>query len=308
MTFYLRFCAPCILLLSFGCGASSAQQGSSPSGSLHERIKDLARALQDNPRLQNLSELQRLERVEFVIGNTLFALLHEMGHLIVAEMRLPILGREEDAVDTYAALRLLKIGTRFSEHALAEASKNWFLNARRDQATGAKPIYYGEHSLSQQRAYRIVCLMVGSDPVKFKGLADGIKVPQQRQQTCQKDYALASSSWDMVLKPHWRVPDHPQTQINVVYSEPPSHLAGFARSFRAIRMLEAVAQRSAADFAWPAPFTLEMRSCGGPEAAWSEQTRILRVCYELAFDFAELYRAYVPTTTSSNPKEKRKVK
>jgi Putative metallopeptidase len=295
-------------LLLLGGGAAFAQQASSSSPSFHERVRELASALQNSPRLKKLSEQQRLERVEFVVGNTLFTLLHEMGHVLIAEMKLPILGREEDAADTYAALRMLKIGTPFSEHIVGEASKNWFLIARRDQETGAKPIYYGEHSLSQQRAYQIVCLMVGSDRAKFKGVADGIKMPQERQESCQKDYAKASWSWDTVLKPHLRLPDQPQKKINVVYSDAPGPLAGFARSFRSVRMLEGVAQRSSADYAWPAPFTLEMRSCGGPEAAWSEETRILRVCYELAFDFAELYGAYVPAASIASSKQKRKLK
>ena len=66
-------------------------------------------------------------------------------------------------------------------------------------------------------------------------------------------------------------------------------------------MLEAVAQRSAAEFAWPAPFTIEMRSCGRPDAAWSEENRTLRICYELAFDFAQLYEAYVAEAASPPP-------
>src|SRR5436190_2365921 len=145
--------------LLLGCGAGSAQQASSGLPSFRERVEEVGRALlKDSPRLKNLSEQQRIERVEFVIGNTLFALLHEIAHVIITEMKLPVLGREEDAADTIAALRMLKIGTDFSQLALAEASKNWFLNARRDQETGAKPLYYGEHSLSQQRAYQIVCL------------------------------------------------------------------------------------------------------------------------------------------------------
>jgi hypothetical protein len=299
-------CAAIGLLL--GCGASAAQPASSGLSPFHERVKEVADSLKNSPRFKNVSEQQRMERVEFVIGNTLFALLHEMGHLSIAEMRLPVLGREEDAADMYAALRMLNIGTSFSQHALAEASKNWFLNARRDRATGAKPIYYGEHSINQQRAYQIVCLMVGSDPAKFKGLADRIKMPQERQESCQKDYVKTSWSWDTALKPHLRVPDQPQTKIDVVYSDAPPPLAGFAQSFRAVRMLETVAQRSGEDYAWPAPFTLEMRSCGRPEAAWSEETRILRVCYELAFDFAELYRAYVPEALGPSPRQKRKLK
>jgi hypothetical protein len=75
--------------------------------------------------------------------------------------------------------------------------------------------------------------------------------------------------------------------------------------------LETVAQAAAADFAWPAPFTMEMQSCGRSDAAWADKTRTVRVCYELAFDFVQLYRAYVaaaPTPASASPKRNRKSK
>jgi hypothetical protein len=35
--------------------------------------------------------------VEFVAGNMLFVLLHELGHAAITEMGLPVLGRMEDA-------------------------------------------------------------------------------------------------------------------------------------------------------------------------------------------------------------------
>ena len=281
-----------ISLSLVGCGAAFAQSAPPAPSTLQERIKDLALSLQNNPRLKDLSEQQRLDRVEFVTGNTLFALLHEMGHVAIDEMKLPVLGREEDEADAFATLRMLRIGTGFSQHVLTDAAKNWFLSARRDQETGAQPVYYGEHTMSQERAYQVVCLMVGSDPSKFKSLADEAQMPPERQESCRKDYGKVSRSWEAVLDPHRRAPDQPQTTIYVVYSDASEDLAVFAQSFRALRMLETVAQRSAADFAWPTPFTLEMRSCGRPDAAWSEETRTLRICYELAFDFAELYGAY----------------
>jgi hypothetical protein len=68
-----------------------------------------------------------------------------MGHVAIDEMKLPVLGREEDEADAFATLRLLKIGSDFSQRVLAEASKNRFLAGRRDQETGAEPVYYGEH-------------------------------------------------------------------------------------------------------------------------------------------------------------------
>src|SRR5712672_1894322 len=64
---------------------------SAPSGSpsFQERIREVARALQNQPSLKDLSEQQRIDRVEFVVGNTLFILLHELGHVHFSEMHLP---------------------------------------------------------------------------------------------------------------------------------------------------------------------------------------------------------------------------
>lgn len=299
------------LLLIAGGAASGQQPAPSGSPSFQQRIEDVARALQSSPRLKNLSEQQRIKRVEFVVGNTLFMLLHEMGHVHISEMKLPILGREEDEADTFAAITMLRIGTSFSERVLSNASQGWFLSERRNQDTRAKPLYYDEHDVSAQRAYQIVCLMVGSDPAKFKSLADDAKMPESRQESCKRDYRKASQSWDMVLRPFRRASDQPATKIDVVYGDAQGNFEGFARSFRAVRILETVAERSASTYAWPAPFTLEMLSCDGPNASWDDEARILKVCYQTAFDFAELYRAYVPAAPPvafAPPRPKRRAK
>jgi hypothetical protein len=103
-----------ISLLLAACGAAFGQKARpAPPQTVHERIEELARALQNNPRLKSLTEQQRLDRLEFVMGNTLFALL-QMGHVAIDEMKLPVLGREEDEADAFATLRLLKIGSDFS--------------------------------------------------------------------------------------------------------------------------------------------------------------------------------------------------
>jgi hypothetical protein len=231
-----------------------------------------------------------------------------MGHVHFSEMKLPVLGREEDEADTFAAITMLRVGTSFSERVLANASQGWFFSGRRNQQTGAKPLYYDEHDLSPQRAYQIVCLMVGSDPAKFKSLADDAKMPESRQQSCKRDYAKALRSWDMVLAPYRRAADQPETKINVVYGDAQGNFEVFARSFRATRMLETVAERSASFYAWPAPFTMEMLSCDGPNASWDDETRRLKVCYQLPFDFAQLYQAYAPAgppLALANQKQKR---
>jgi hypothetical protein len=284
----LRRVALGVLVLS--AGPVSAQPVQS---TLQKRIEAAAKAALNSPRLTGLTEQQRIDRVEFVAGNTLVLLSHEMGHVLIAEMHLPILGREEDAADTYAALRLLTIGTSFSQHELTDAAQGWFLNDRRDRETGEKPLYYDEHNLSQQRAYQILCLMVGSDPDKFKGLADEMKMPDSRQATCKRDFTKASSAWETVLKPWLREPGDPETKIDVVYGDGKGKYNGFANMYRSMRFLETVAANSATHYKWPRPFTLKMESCGHPGTDYDDEARVVTICYETPFDFAELYRAYV---------------
>jgi hypothetical protein len=66
----------------------------------------------------------------------------------------------------------------------------------------------------------------------------------------------------------------------------------YAQGFRSIRLLDVEARRLADELAWPMPFGLEMQTCGTVNATWSESTRKLTLCYELAAEFAELYRDY----------------
>jgi Putative metallopeptidase len=272
-----------------------------PPPTFQTRIEAAAQALQNNPRLKGLTQQQRVERVNFVVGNTLVLLLHEIGHVLVSEFALPVLGREEDAADTYAALSMLRIGTSFSVQSLADAAKGWFFDARRDQEIGDKPLYYDEHNVSAQRAYQIVCLMVGSDPEKFKSLADQAKMPEERQKTCKRDYRKASEAWDAVLAPHLRQPGQPETKINVVYGDGKGMYDVLANMFRSIRFLETVAEHARERYLWPHPWTLQMESCGRPGSDYDTDTRIVTMCYEQAFDFVQLYSAYVPPKPAPIP-------
>jgi Putative metallopeptidase len=79
------------------------------------RIDAAAIALREtNPRFKGASAEYVQGLAEFVSGNTLFVLLHEMAHVAITQMGLPVVGRMEDAADTYAALRLIRSGSKFS--------------------------------------------------------------------------------------------------------------------------------------------------------------------------------------------------
>jgi hypothetical protein len=305
---------PFVLLLSAEpIFAQTAPEAASSEGEKFQaRINDAARTLGNNPRFKSLSPKNRQELAEFITGNMLFVLLHEIGHATITQMGLPVLGRPEDAADSFAAVGLIRIGSEFSHRVLAEAAKGWFLADRRDDSTGDTVAFYDEHGLNQQRAYQIVCLMVGSDEDKFKDVAADTKLPKARQESCAGDFSNAAFSWDLLLKPHVRAPDQPKTKIDVIYGEAKGRVEFAAQALRSIQLLETVAEHTAEAFAWPVPFTLELQSCGFPNAGWDLSTHKLTLCYELAADFAELYTAYgaapAQARRSARPSQPRKRK
>jgi hypothetical protein len=309
-----------LLLLPLGTGSLFAQQPPShlspppqsegPPGKFQESLDATVGAIRENnPRLKDLSPQYVQGLTEFVSGNMLFVLLHEMAHVAITQMGLPVLGRTEDAADTYAALRLIRSGSNFSHRVLIEAAEGWFLADRRDQKMGDKVSYYDEHGLNQQRAYQIVCLMIGSDDERFKDLARQTNLPDERRDGCAGDYSNAAYSWDLVLKPHQREPDQPKTSIEVIYGPAEDRVKTARQVASSIRLLETVAEHAADEFLWPSSFTLEMQSCGFPNARWDLPSHTLTLCYELATEFADLYRNYADaradgsaTVDSSKPR------
>jgi len=199
--------------LLIGGGPIFGQPASPELHQFQARTKEFGGALQSTLQPDASSPLQRENVVDFVIGNMLFVLLHETAHNIVTEFSLPILGRQEDAADEFAVLTLLKVGSPMSQRILAEAARGWFLSDRRAKKDGDNPVYYDQHGLDAQRAYHIICLMVGSDPGKFCatrkpgnaaarspedlskrlqrcfiGLGRGTQTPSARRRTTEDEY------------------------------------------------------------------------------------------------------------------------
>src|SRR5258708_24137099 len=121
------------------------------------RIRDYAKFVARHPRIKNLSEEQREKLIQFVAGNMLFVLLHELGHAAMQEMALPILGRQEDQADNFAIINLLNIGNKVSHRVLVEAAKGWFLSDRRDRRHGPPQRHFHQASLEHAPDYKDCC-------------------------------------------------------------------------------------------------------------------------------------------------------
>ena len=268
---------------------TASAQSPEPQSRIVAGIDEAVKALDKSPRAKKLSPQAKKQLVEFVVGNTLFVMAHEMGHALISEMNMPVLGREEDAADSFAIVTALKIRSGFSERVLLEAAKGWVLTSKRDKKE--KLAFYDEHGLDLQRAYNVVCFMVGFDPEKYKKLAADTKLPEERQKSCVRDYKTTVWSWDEMLKPHIRPADQPKTAIKVDYQDDEKY-AIQAKILRDMGLLEAFATHAADRYVWPNPFSIVARSCDEPNATWNGGAKTLTLCYELANEFIELYQGY----------------
>jgi hypothetical protein len=99
---------------------------------------------------------------------------------------------------------------------------------------------------------------------------------------------MGAWSWHRVMARHLRAEGQPKTPIEVVYGDGEGPLAPFAHAFQEVRFLELLAEYASSRYLWPAPMVIEMASCGEADARWTIPTRRMRICYELAQEFAEL--------------------
>jgi len=245
--------------------------------------RDLAnKASPQNPR----------DKADFVIGNMVFVGFHEMGHVLADQFHLPTLGRAEDAADSFATIALLDAGSEFSVNLLVQAARGLFLSDRRDRKQGEELDFSDAHGLDRQRAFQIICLMVGSDKEQFKELADWVRMTQDRRRSCAADYEDAKYAWHSLLESHRHADGQPIATIEIAYETGQGNLERYARSFQSLGLLEALSDYASSRYALPRPIKMVMSSCGETNAAWVSSTNTETLCYELADDFFDLYEGY----------------
>jgi hypothetical protein len=258
-------------------------------------------------RVMRMSATTQRDRAGFVVGNMLFVGFHELGHALAQQLHLPQLGRAEDAADSFATLALLDEGSEFSVNVLVQAARGFFLMDRRDRKLGDALDFSDAHGLDKQRAFQIICLMVGSNAEQFKELADWVQLSESRRQSCRSDYDDAKFAWHTVLKPHLRAADQPHSTIEIAYEAGPEKLDNFVRSFRSMGLLEALSEYALRRYVLPHSITFAMKSCGDANAWWSEQTLTQALCYELAEEFVDLYQGYTAKTASQKKTQTNKL-
>jgi hypothetical protein len=127
-----------------------------------------------------------------------FVLFHEVGHALVDQWDLPVVGREEDAVDAFSTIFMTEFVDE-GEFALAGADFFYYLAG---QGKLSEVDFADEHGLNKQRAYSIACWVYGSNTKRYGYLR--AVLPAERRVRCPDEYRQLKKAWFRFLRPHIR--------------------------------------------------------------------------------------------------------
>ncbi len=228
---------------------------------------------------------ERADMLRFAEHNSLFVLYHEVAHLLIDQLRLPVLGKEEDAADNFATWVLLGEKTPHANQALRSSVKGWLLSGIAYGSGQYEEDYYDGYSLDRERAMQILCLMVGSDGAAFRDMANEYAIPRGRQDTCRWDYDLIDRSYSALL-------DEPGTGTRVVvrYHDAGFRLRKAERVLRASGIFEQVAEHVRRGYRISRPVRFTAKRCDEANAFYDADTVEIIFCYELMADYMDLYK------------------
>jgi hypothetical protein len=230
-----------------------------------------------------------VDETAFVEGNLHFIAYHELGHAMISEFKIPVLGREEDAVDRLAIWMMTPQEKEVEPQYLKAAIAGWFTTA--SQVPLSEIAWWDEHGTDQQRGYQIACLLYGSNPDVYKSIADAVDLPDDRRETCEFESKANDESWEAVQEPHFRDKAKPATgTAKVTYGDTKTY-AGDKLYLTALGLLEHIAELIEKDYKFEPGIEVTASECDEPNAFWSQDDRRLTICYELVADFRELATA-----------------
>jgi hypothetical protein len=228
---------------------------------------------------------------EAAIHGIIHILHHEIGHALIDQFQLPVLGQEEDAADAYATITILETYDD-PQPILIDAAAAWFAMHDRSAQSADEPDYFGEHDLDIQRGYRIICQAHGYDPDTFEQAAADVELPEDRLESCAADTRQILDGWARLLDGITKDDDTPGGKITVEYRAA-GGLTGERQLLEDSGALEEVARWLDAAYLWPQPLTIAAETCDEENAFYASDKREITMCYEMVAYMRDLAAGFV---------------
>ena len=143
-----------------------------------------------------------ISRADTVLGPILAIFLHETAHAIFNMLQVPVLGREEDAADQFAAYVMLRLGKDEARKMILGSAYHYRIQMPGSQVKIPIQSLSNEHSTPAQRAFNILCIGYGADKKLFADVVEKDFLPKGRAEVCEREYNDLDFAMTKLIKPH----------------------------------------------------------------------------------------------------------
>jgi hypothetical protein len=137
-----------------------------------------------------------------LIGPTVDVFMHEVGHAVFDMLKIPVLGREEDAADLFSAYLMLQLAPKDARAMLASVA---FLGAKEAMAAQKESLslraFADTHGLPGQRYFNVLCMAYGADPKQFADAVSLGQLPKERAEGCEGEYKQFDHAYRKLIRP-----------------------------------------------------------------------------------------------------------
>ena len=177
----------------------------------------LARVARDAPRETTAAGVTPDDAI---VGPTAEVFLHEFAHALFDLLKIPVLGREEDAADMVAAYTLLQFGPTFARSAIGGIAYMYSRQASDKPLTAATAAEV--HPFTQQRFYNLLCLAYGADSETFSDVLSRGYLPKDRAENCIYEYRQVDYAVKTLLQPHMDLAQRERVRARIMRKLPGS--------------------------------------------------------------------------------------
>jgi hypothetical protein len=141
-------------------------------------------------------------QVDALAGPLFDTILHEFAHAMFDMLRIPVLGREEDAADQVSAYIMLHLGKAEARRLIAGAAYAYKTEAEAAKIPPAVKQFADVHGTPAQRFYNLLCIAYGADPQLFGDILEKGHLPKERAESCKDEYQQVAYAFQQLIGPH----------------------------------------------------------------------------------------------------------
>jgi len=141
-------------------------------------------------------------QVDALLGPLFETTFHEFAHAMFDMLRVPVLGREEDAADQVSAYIMLHLGKAEARRLITGAAYAYKTEAEAEKAPPGIKQFANAHGTPAQRFYNLLCIAYGSDSQLFGDMVKKGHLPKERAEDCKDEYEQVAYAFKQLIGQH----------------------------------------------------------------------------------------------------------